>query len=67
VERDDVGVLERGGELDLAPEPVDVEPGPQVRGQDLEDDLPSERGLLRHEDARHPPAAELTLDAIGVA
>jgi hypothetical protein len=36
----DVGVLQPGRDLDLALEPVNVDAARQLRGQDLDDDLP---------------------------
>ncbi len=54
---DDVGVLERGGQLDLAPEPLGVDPGRHLRRQNFDDHFPRERLLVREEDAAHPAAA----------
>jgi hypothetical protein len=65
--RDDVRVLEPRGQLDLAAEALDAEPGGQVEGEQLDHDAPDEGGLLRQEDVRHPPAAELALDGVGAA
>jgi hypothetical protein len=62
-----VWVLETGGELDLAAEPLGVDPGRELRRQDLYDDAPAELPLFGHEDATHPPAAELSLELVGIA
>ena len=66
-ERDDVRVLKSGGELDLALEALDVYGRARLRGQDLDDNLPAEPGLLGEEDTAHPAAAQLLQDAVGAA
>src|SRR5579859_6120363 len=65
MERNDVGMLERGRELNLAPEPLDVDARRHLRRQNLDDYLPAERELFGQKDAAHPPAAELLLQAVG--
>ena len=60
-------MLERGRELDLAPEALDVDAGGQLGRQDLDDHLPAERGLLGDEHTAHAAAAELALEAVGIA
>jgi hypothetical protein len=60
-------MLELSGQMDLAAEPLDAHPGRQLRQQHLDDHLPLQRRLQRQEDARHPPAAELALDAVDLA
>jgi len=66
-EWDDVGMLQRGGELNLAAEPLGVHPGRHLRGQHFHHHLPPELTLLGEEDTTHPAAAELVFDAVGVA
>src|SRR6478736_5672332 len=60
--RDDIRLLERRREEDLALEALGVDPLDQVGAQDLDDHLATEAGLVGQEDARHPPAAELALE-----
>ena len=60
-------VLQPGGELDLALEPLDVDRGAELGRQHLDDDLAAEPGLLGEEDAAHAAAAQLPQDAVGVA
>ena len=42
-------------------------PAADLGREHLDDDLPAEPRLLGEEDAAHPAAAELALDAVGVA
>ena len=63
----DVGVLELGRQEDLPPEPLHADPGRQLGQEHLDHHPPLQRGLQGHEDPRHPPAAELPLDAVGVS
>jgi hypothetical protein len=62
--RNDVRMLESRSELNLAPEPVDVNSGCEVRWKNLYDDLAIELGLGCNEDARHSRATELAVDSI---
>ena len=62
-----MGVLEFGGEEDFALEPLRVDAGAHLRRQNLDDHLAAEPGFLGEEDVAHTPAAELALDAVGVA
>jgi hypothetical protein len=64
---DDVRVLERRGEEDLAPEALAVDPRGELRGEHLHDDASAERRVLGDEHARHPPAPELAAEAVGAA
>ena len=64
-ERHDVRVLQLGGKLDLAPEPLDTHAGGELGEEDLDDDPAAEGGLVRQEDARHAAAPELTLQPVG--
>ena len=63
----DVRMLQLGRELDLAAEPVDADARRQLGQQHLDHDVPAQRGLDRQEDPRHPAAAELALEAVGLA
>ena len=62
-----MGMLELGGEEDLAAEPVHADAGGELGGEHLDHDPPPERGLERDEDAGHPAAAEFVLELIGLA
>jgi hypothetical protein len=62
-----MGVLQMGGDLDLAAEPVHAHAGRELGQEHLDHHLPAKRGLQRQEDAGHPPATELALDAVGIA
>src|SRR5689334_600192 len=59
-------MLESRRHLDLATEAVDVEPGTELRRQDLDDDIAAERDFTHDEDARHS-AAEILGDLIAIA
>ena len=58
----DVRMLESGRECDLSLESLYTAAG-GILGQHLDDDLASQRHLGGHENAGHPAATELTLDA----
>ena len=58
-------VLQLGGQLDLAAEPLDVDRGGEIRGQHLHHDLPPKCHLLREIDAAHAAAAQLAEDPVG--
>lgn len=60
-------VLQLGGKLDLAPEALYVHAGSQLWEEHLHHDLPAERTLESQEDPRHPSAAELALQQIGIS
>ena len=60
-------MLQAGGELDLALEPLDVDRGAHLGRQHLDDDLAAEPGLLGEEHAAHAAAAQLPQDAVLVA
>ena len=60
-QRNDVGMLQAGGDLDLAPEALDTEAGRQLGWQHLEDHGPAQRRLPGDEHARHS-AVELALE-----
>ena len=59
----DVRMLELGGDLDLAAEPVDVDAVGQLRREHLDDHPALERCLRRHEHARHS-TRELALEGV---
>ena len=66
-QRNDMGVLEAGGELDLAVEPIGIDPGSELGRQDLDHDAPAELTLFGDEDATHPRTPELSLEVVDVA
>jgi hypothetical protein len=45
----------------------DLETGCHLGREDLHDHSPAQRSLLRDEHTTHPAAAELALDAVGIA
>lgn len=63
-QRDDVRLLERGDNPDLALEAIGVDVAGQLGGEHLDDHLPSEPDFFGHEVAGHPAAAELAADHI---
>ena len=64
VHREDVGVLQPGGEADLALEPFRAEGVAQVRMEDLERDGAVVAQVVREVHRRHAAAAQLALDGI---
>ena len=60
-------MLKSRGELNLAPEPLDVDGRRQIRRQHFYDYFATERNLLGDEDARHSAAAELALEHVAIA
>ena len=67
VERENVGVLERRGDLDLAEEPLAAEDGRQLGLEQLDGDPPAVLQVLGEKDDRHPAVAELPLDPVSIA
>ena len=65
--RNDVRLLQRGDRPDLALEALDADALRELGRQHLDDDLPLEPRLFGDEDAAHAAAAELALEAVGVA
>ena len=63
---EDVGVLQPGGEADLALEPVRPERGGQLGVEHLERHRPVVPEVLGEVDGGHAPAAELALDRVAV-
>jgi hypothetical protein len=66
-ERHHVGVLEPGGEPDLALEALGREAGGELGGQHLHHDPACQPRIRSEEDARHAAAAELALEGVGAA
>ena len=64
--REDVGVLEPGGELDLALEALGAERGGQLGVEHLERDRPLVLEVAGEIDGGHAPAAELALERVAV-
>jgi hypothetical protein len=64
---DDVRVLQRGGDEDLAPEPVHRHAGGELRPEHLDHHPPAELPLVGHPHARHAAAPELALEDEGFA
>ena len=67
VQREDVGVLEGRGDLDLAEEPLAAEHGRQLGLEQLDGDGAAVLQVLGEEDDRHPAVAELPLDPVSIA
>jgi hypothetical protein len=64
VDREDVGMLEPGGEVDLPAEPLGAERRPRLGAENLEGDRPVVLQVVGEIDGRHPATAELPLDGI---
>ena len=62
----DVGMLEPGGEVDLALEALGAERGGKLGEEDLEGDGPVVAEVVREIDDRHAAAAELALEGVAV-
>ena len=65
-ERQDVGMMEVGRDVDLAEEPLGAEAGRQLRPEDLQGHGPVVPEVFGQEDRRHAAAAELALDAVPI-
>ena len=66
-QRHDMGMLELGSELDLPSEPFDVDPGRQLRRQNLDDDLALQGPFRGDEYTRHAGASEFPFqEEIGI-
>ena len=63
-QRDDMRVLELGGELDLTAEAVAVDAGGEVGREHLHDHFPAQRHVGGHEDAAHPGPLKLGAEFI---
>ena len=63
-QRHDVGMVQRGGDLDLEPEAVGADTAGQLGREHLDHDLSPERPLGRQEHARHAATPELALDGV---
>jgi hypothetical protein len=66
-QRQDVGVIQAGGELDFAEEPVGAEHGRQLGMQHLDRHPPLVLQVLRQVHRGHAPAAQLTLDGVAIS
>jgi len=60
-------VLQRSRELDLAEEPISIDPGGQLRRQDLEYDAAPQGRIRRGKDATHAAASQFLFQAVGGA
>ena len=65
-QRQDVRVLEVGGELDLGEEPLGADDGGELRAQNLERDLAVVPEVLGQVHRRHPACADLAFDPVTV-
>ncbi len=66
VDGDDVGVIERGGDLDLAQEPLGAECRGELGSHDFDGYLAAVLQVLGEMDDGHPPRAERALQAVAV-
>ena len=66
VEAQDVGVLEVGGDSDLAQEAVGAERGGELRPEHLDRDLPVVLEVPGEKHRRHAALADLSLDLVPV-
>ena len=66
VDGEDVGVLQPGGELDLALEPLGAERGGELGEEHLEGDRAVVPEVLGQVDRGHAAAAELALEPVAV-
>ncbi len=64
MERQDLGMLEVGGDFDLFQEPLGTEDGGELGPEDLEGDLAVMFEVLGEIDGRHPAVAQLPLDTV---
>src|SRR5687767_8451027 len=67
VQRYDVRMLQPRSDFYLARKPLGVHARGELWGENLDDDLASERRIGRQEHARHPAAAELPFELVGVS
>ena len=66
-QRQDVRVLEPGGDADLAGEPLGAQGGGELGAEHLDRDLAIVLEVISQEHGRHAALAELALDAVGGA
>jgi hypothetical protein len=64
VERQDVGVVEAGRDLDLSQKPLRSEQGGELWLYDLDGDVAVVLQVFREVDGRHAAAAQLALDPV---
>jgi len=67
MQRHDVRVLQRRGELDLAPEALDVHAGGHFRWQHFHYDAAPQRDFVREKHARHAAATQLPIERVTAA
>ncbi len=65
-QRDDMRMLQRGRELDFAPEPFGIHAGGHLGREHFDDHPAAKRGLVGEEHAAHAATPELALDAVRV-
>ena len=63
-QREDMRMVEAGGDGDLAEEPLGTERRGKLRAQHLDGDGPVVPLIMREIDRRHPAATELPIDAV---
>src|SRR5215217_4272255 len=63
----DIRMLKRCRQPHFARETLGTQSGSELAAQDFDYDVPSECLLVREEDPRHSPAAELALYGVGVS
>ena len=67
VQRKDVGVVQPGGDLDLAQEALHAERGTELRVQDLDRHFPMVSEVFGDVDGRHAAPAKLALEPVTLA
>jgi hypothetical protein len=65
-QRENVGVMEVGRELDLLQEPLGAEGGGELRVENLEGDFAVVPQVAGEIDSRHPTGADLTFDFVAL-
>ncbi len=65
-QRQDMGVIEPGGDLDLAQETLPTEDSSQLRAKDFDRDRPVMLDVLGEVDRRHATGTEFPLDGVAV-
>ncbi len=66
VERQDVGMLQVRGDLDLLEEPLSSDNGSQLGSQDLDRYLPAVLEILSEVHRRHTTSAQFALDGVTI-
>ena len=65
-QRQDVGMVQLGGEADLGEEALAAEDGGEFRTQHLERDVPVVPEIVREVHRRHPALPQLALEPVAV-